>query len=181
MSYRIFINNKKDTKVDVHLDNHKIAIYPQGPMLFGTGSLADKYTKHIENCFSKDNRMSNYLAWLHRQGKEHGNLNLICNKPKLRSFYPQAIKAFLEKNRETLDLMLPYLFKDYVAPQGEASSMQTMKKATLPPEDMAQIQQLILEDQQKEAQLREQDVDYTPPVINETPNTPAEQTQNTQD
>lgn len=157
MSYQIFINNKNNAKVDIHLDNKTLPVYPNNQVFFGTGKVADKYSKYIKDCFSKDQKMMRCLAFFHRQGKEKGNLNLICNKPKLRPFYPQAVKAFLEENKETLDMMLPYLFTDYAAPQSDTAPVPKMSKATLPAEDMAQIQELIRQDQEREAQLKAQE------------------------
>ena len=168
MSYSISIGRNKAAAVEIHLDAPNPTSIPPKVGL-GVGDKAARYRTHLDKCFNENSKLFNFLALIHKTGKEKGSITLICNC-KLKSFHAASIKTFLETNKDLIDSVLPYIFRDagYTAEQQimneskipvqfettkeedglEIPSMMTLDQ--LPPEDMIQIQKLIAEDQAKE-------------------------------
>lgn len=179
MKYTIYLGRKKEAAVEVNLNNggprnpNPTSIPPHVGL--GTGDKKKRYKAYLQTTLSDHPKVLNYLAYLHKLGKEKGSLCLIATH-KLAKIHMEGVKEFLEENYETLDMILPYLFpgEGYKAPeqaaiqnpenlppeiqaemqkQGLMPGMMSMGSAQLPPEDMEQIQRLIAEDQAREAAL----------------------------
>lgn len=169
MSYDILIGKSKEAAVEIHLDGNVPTDIPPHVGL-GIGDKKARYTKHLQKCFNDGSKLLNYLAYIHKTAKEKGNITLVC-RCKFKAFHALAVKEFLETNKELLDTCLPYLFpKDFPKPEGAENQevpddlkaqlsgmegfggMSSGNNVQLPPEEMAQIQELIRQDQEREAQ-----------------------------
>lgn len=172
MSYTIQIGKSKQAEVEVQLDGNVPTEVPPHVGL-GIGNKAARYEKHLQKCFADNAKLLNYLAFIHKTGKEKGSITLVC-RCHFSKFHAQKVKEFLENNKELLDTCLPYIFpneegykaKDYtdgVLPDDLKSQLGSTPgmegfgpmngKVNLPPGEMAQIQELIRLDQEREALL----------------------------
>lgn len=162
--YTITLGQTKNVKADVRLDHKNPALIP--PFVFlGVGDKKKRYTEFLESAFTTRPNVLHYLAFLHKNGKENGSLNLTC-KCQMKRFHAPAIKEFLETHRDTLDALLPYLFADSGYTAGEAierlkgpgsddataTAIQALgEPPKLPQRDLDIITGLIELDQAKEA------------------------------
>lgn len=118
MTYAIVLGNSKKTKVAIYLDHPSPSGIPAS-VLAGVGDKKKRYKAYLEKCFEGGNkthpRLLNFLANIHRLGKEHGDVSIIAyagGNKKLATMQMESVKEFVEANRDTLDMMLPYLFAD---------------------------------------------------------------------
>jgi hypothetical protein len=179
MTYTIILGKSKQSKVQVHLDHPNPSGIPAS-VLAGVGDKKTRYKNYLSKCFDGGNkthpRLLNFLAYIHRNGKEHGSINLVANaggNKKLATMQMEAVKEFIEENRDTLDVLLPYLFADIGLNQStdkinitnipdelknqldrqllDQDIVHDDTEPSIPPQltadDMAQIQKLIEEDQ----------------------------------
>lgn len=145
MSYKIFIGKSKEAAVEVHLDGRTPAAIPKH-ILLGTGQKKPRYKAYLNDCYTKNSDLLKFLAFIHKTGKQHGSVALICTCKSKEKYHAESVKEFLEESAETLDAMLPYLFSDagYKAPE-----VTEAQKPQLTKEDMDQINALIKQDQEK--------------------------------
>jgi hypothetical protein len=166
--YTITIGKNKNAAVEVYLDTknpkqpNPSAIPPHVGL--GTGDKKKRYKDYLGKCFNDNSNLLRYMAFLHKTGKEKGSITLIA-KHILNKIHTEGVKEFLEENRETLDAILPYVFpgEGYKAPETEApaavpqgsSGQMTLEEAQasgkISATDMAQIQDLIRQDQAQQA------------------------------
>lgn len=150
MTYTIFIGKTKEAAVDVLLDGKTPAAIPPH-ILLGTGLKKPRYKKFLSDCFSNNSQLLNFLAYIHKTGKEKGSIALICTCKSKEKYHAESIKEFLQENTETLDMMLPYLFRD-AGFKAEQDLSEQKPAAVLTDDDRAQIAALIREDQEKNRQ-----------------------------
>lgn len=163
--YAIYLGKNKKAKVDVNID-HNVPTAIPASILTGVGNKKVRYAKHLDKALSDNTELLKYLAFIHKNGKEHGDINLLC-KCTLHKFHAQCVKDFILTHYETLDAIIPYLFagEGY---KGEAikvnladlpeslrkeyeNDMQPVSSQNQPsPEDLAAIYKLIEEDQARE-------------------------------
>lgn len=178
MKYTISIGKAKEAAVEIHLDTKN----PRQPnpsmmppsVILGVGDKKKRYDAYLDKCLSDNPKLLNYLAFIHKTGNEKGSITLVA-RHKLGKVHAEGVRDFLTRHHETLDMILPYIFpgEGYKAPESPApefgpgglppeitsqmdgQQMMPMSggNVQLPPEDMAQIQRLIAEDQAREAEL----------------------------
>lgn len=118
MTYEIVLGNSKKTKVGICLDSPSPSGIPAS-VLAGVGDKKKRYKAYLDKCFEGGNkthpRLLNFLANIHRLGKEYGDVSIFAfagGNRKLATMQMESVKEFVETNRDTLDIMLPYLFAD---------------------------------------------------------------------
>lgn len=158
MSYTIHIGKSKDKsiKCEVNIDGPNPTFIPAA-IAIGVGDKLKRWEKHLDSVYNKDQKLLRFLAFVHKQAKEHGSIALICNC-KFKHLHALGIKNFLEKNRETLDMMLPYMFpesgykaQDTIQPENskipedlkQQFNMGKTTLASLPENDRKQILTLL--------------------------------------
>ena len=147
--YEITVSSKprKDVPLSVMIDRLPELMVP-GHVAISVGNKAVMYRKYLDKTlFDEKNkqRLLNFMVHLHDKGLEVGAMHLVCGC-KFR-FHANVLKEFLVENMDTFSSLISYL-----VPGSKNVSMLTdaagpsMPKATLSPEDMAQIQALIDQD-----------------------------------
>ena len=159
MTYKIQLKKTPETKVEINVDIPQFSIPPS--VSLGVGNKARRYKDHLDHCLSNDQELLRNLAYIHKQGKEHGDVVLFCNC-KLKAIHAISIKEWIEENKDTLDMMIPYIFSNegYTMKkvnledltEEERRDLQGQSSAVLPEADMLAIQALIKEDQERTAQ-----------------------------
>lgn len=116
--YEIYTHNHKDAKVTVHIDGRNPTAVPPAVSI-GIGNKKSRYAAWLDKAISDENKkqLLNFLVYLNKIGKEKGSLYLKC-ECRFDKFHAQVVKDFLIKNKETLDVLQPYLYPA----EGEASS-----------------------------------------------------------
>lgn len=112
--YKIEIGKKPGSDILVHLDGKNPTAVPKSVMI-GTGDKKKRYLNHLSKCFESDNKdLLRFLAYVHWQGKEKGDIGLICHC-QFHRWHGQAVKEFIEEHQHTFDMMLPYLFPHLIS------------------------------------------------------------------
>lgn len=169
--YQIKLKKDQDTKVEVNLDGVQLLRLP-AVVFAGIGDKKKRYMAYLEKNFTDGKNLYHVLCHLHVLGIRNGSITLLSH-PKNISYHAAAIKEFLEKNLETLNMITPYVFqneKDVLekiaahtptvdVPEETKSSIRAMMgindapavPVQLSEDDWAQINAHIAADQAKEA------------------------------
>lgn len=111
MSYTITLGKNPKAAVEVHLDAPRPTAIPVH-VAFGIGDKQKRYNAWLDKCFNENAQLLNFLAYIHKVGKEHGNVTLN-SKGLLRNIQMNGVKDFLIKHEKLLDTLLPYIFQGY--------------------------------------------------------------------
>lgn len=115
--YTIQTTGLKNAKNVINVDKIPILRHPKS-ILVGGGSLAQKYTRYLDERGFEDTVLLRALAYIHKVGKKEGLVAVCCSckigKKHLRDTHSEVIKTFILKNQEMLDTLLPYLFTNEV-------------------------------------------------------------------
>jgi hypothetical protein len=176
--FEITISNTKKnsgSRILVELDRSPLAIPPV--VLIGGGDRKAKLKAHYSKCLGADDKdqrqqqLFQFFAFIYGHGKkDNKGLHLVASS-KQYQIHGQAVKEFLEENKEMLDLVSGYVV-DGIKPVAQTMDNRPIKEildeaagtaapaepmipfgqssVQLPPEEMAQIQALIQEDQARE-------------------------------
>lgn len=110
LPYTIILGKSIKAIVEIHLDPPSPAAIPAF-VSFGVGNKKKRYTDWLSTCFTSNTRLLNFLAYIHRLGKEKQCIALVA-KGQLGNMQAQCVKDFLNFNAEMLDIILPYIFND---------------------------------------------------------------------
>ncbi len=155
MSYEITLSSrpKGDKKLTVYCDKVPILMVP-GSVAISIGNKEKMYRAWLDKTlFGKDNKQEllNFMVRLHDKAIELGDLELVCYC-KFNKFHNKVLKEFLIDNKDTLTNLISYLVPDsknksiLEKAKEDTPQMPMMSNATLPPEEMAQIRDLIRQD-----------------------------------
>lgn len=164
---------KVDNELVVNVNQQRALAVPPSVAL-GVGDKQARYRNLLDSCIGNEGKgrhTLNFLAYIHKEAKKGTALRLICDC-RYKKFHAAEIKGFLERNRELLDMMLPYLFPNegykpkeqdpsslpqelqhlvgQLPASGDDAAAKQPAAAQLSSDDMAQIQALIKADQAKE-------------------------------
>ena len=131
--YQILLKDSPDAKVTVYIDGRQPTAIPPS-ILAGIGNKEKRYEQYLDSCFTdeKKKQVLNFMIFLNKTGKEQGNLFLKC-QCKYHKFHGRIIKEFLEKNKETLDMLQNFMDK---AESGEATDQPMLGSRSGTPEEM---------------------------------------------
>ncbi len=110
MSYTIILGTHHKADVEAHLDAPRPTAIP-AHVSFGVGDKQKRYNDWLDKCFTENKALLNFLAYIHKAGKEKGSISLVA-AGKQRMIIMQGVKQFLTKHEQVLDTLLPYIFDD---------------------------------------------------------------------
>lgn len=124
--YEILTSKFKDVKLKVNIENPNPTGIPKIVMV-GGGKVKTKYAAYLEEHGFSNNKLLQFLVLIHKEAKKEGKVALMCTCKSGKESHADVLKEYILKNRETYDVMIPYLFP------GEPSSVPVTSIDSLDP------------------------------------------------